>query len=487
LPVTNVFGYNPRSEVTEALMGDDTYGYSYDPLGNRTVTTENLETTEYAVNNLNQYSQISVPSVPSVVNPSYDMDGNLLTNGVWSFTWDAENRLVSACSNNVLRVRNTYDSRSRRIRKEVSVYNASTGNYEPVTCNSILWDGWNVFREVRDQMSEVSTNYYTWGSDLSGSLQGAGGVGGLLSVTTVSAADPQPVIYFPLFDANGNVTEYISTNGTVAARYAYDAFGATVAQSGDMADAFTHRFSTKPFDAETGLVMYQLRPYEPGLGRWLSRDPIEEEGANLFCFVSNSPIVLADLLGLTAVSLETPYGHGMGPNAGVADIILTTEDICESDKSGKLKLDLVFYSNSSALMNTAAISRDAAIWVDGKDVTHLMAGNSYKNSPSLVDQNGKPVNYKAATMYSLVEPIVYELNECDATKSGHIVIELRWKQMSGWNRSISGSRIDANWKYSCKKNGSSCCGVEEPFTYTLKHVGSGGGKPTDIPSVIGTW
>ena len=93
-------------------MGDDTYGYSYDPLGNRTVTTENLETTEYAVNNLNQYSQISVPSVPSVVNPSYDMDGNLLTNGVWSFTWDAENRLVSACSNNVLLVRNTYCSGS---------------------------------------------------------------------------------------------------------------------------------------------------------------------------------------------------------------------------------------------------------------------------------------------------------------------------------------------------------------------------------------
>ena len=33
LSVTHVFGYNPRSEVTEALMGDDTYGYAYDPLG----------------------------------------------------------------------------------------------------------------------------------------------------------------------------------------------------------------------------------------------------------------------------------------------------------------------------------------------------------------------------------------------------------------------------------------------------------------------
>jgi len=228
------------------------------------------------------------------------MDGNLLTNGVWSFTWDAENRLVSACSNNVLRVRNTYDSRSRRIRKEVSAYNASTGNYEPVTCNAFLWDGWNVFREVRDQMSAVSTNYYTWGLDLSGSLQGAGGVGGLLAVTTVSAANPQPVIHFPLFDANGNVTEYVTTNGAVAARYAYDAFGNTVAASGPLADAFTHRFSTKPFDAETGLVMYQLRPYEPGLGRWLSKDPIEERGGlNLYGFVGNNAISLYDNFGLS--------------------------------------------------------------------------------------------------------------------------------------------------------------------------------------------
>ena len=35
LSVTNVFGYNPRSEVTEAIMGENTYGYEYDPIGNR--------------------------------------------------------------------------------------------------------------------------------------------------------------------------------------------------------------------------------------------------------------------------------------------------------------------------------------------------------------------------------------------------------------------------------------------------------------------
>ena len=145
-----------------------------------------------------------------------------------------------------------------------------------------------------------STNYYTWGNDLSGSLQGAGGIGGLLAVTTVSSetSSLSPLTYYPLFDANGNVTEYVTTNGTVAARYAYDAFGDTVASTGPLAGAFTHRFSTKPFDAETGLVTYQLRPYEPGLGRWITRDPIEEQGGvGLYGFVGNDSVNRWDLLG----------------------------------------------------------------------------------------------------------------------------------------------------------------------------------------------
>jgi RHS repeat-associated protein len=44
---------------------------------------------------------------------------------------------------------------------------------------------------------------------------------------------------------------------------------------------------------------YQYRYYDPVTGRWLSRDPIEEEGAiNLYGFVNNSPIIRHDLLGM---------------------------------------------------------------------------------------------------------------------------------------------------------------------------------------------
>jgi hypothetical protein len=49
--------------------------------------------------------------------------------------------------------------------------------------------------------------------------------------------------------------------------------------------------------------MYPARPYCASTGRWLSRDPIEEEGdIDLYVFVSNDSINSWDILGLTDVS-----------------------------------------------------------------------------------------------------------------------------------------------------------------------------------------
>ncbi|MBM4149762.1 MAG: RHS repeat-associated core domain-containing protein, partial [Lentisphaerae bacterium] len=51
----------------------------------------------------------------------------------------------------------------------------------------------------------------------------------------------------------------------------------------------------------TGLVMYPRRPYSPTLGRFLTRDPIEESGGeNLYAFVGNDPADWIDPLGLAA-------------------------------------------------------------------------------------------------------------------------------------------------------------------------------------------
>ena len=124
--ITNAFGYNARSEVTSANMGTNTYGYVFDPIGNRIVSTNNAEVTSYAANELNQYTSILSASAP-LREPSHDDDGNMTflpstTGGGaggegWYLQWDGENRLRSVFSNNVLVATHTYDHQSRRVGK----------------------------------------------------------------------------------------------------------------------------------------------------------------------------------------------------------------------------------------------------------------------------------------------------------------------------------------------------------------------------------
>ena len=93
-----------------------------------------------------------------------------------------------------------------------------------------------------------------------------------------------------------------STCATVAA-YTYAAFGRTVAATGRLADTFPHRFSIKHFDPETGLYYYGYRYYSPALMRWLTRDPIEEDGgANLYCFCLNNVFARVDALGQASIA-----------------------------------------------------------------------------------------------------------------------------------------------------------------------------------------
>ncbi len=139
---------------------------------------------------------------------------------------------------------------------------------------------------------------YAWGLDLSGSIQGAGGVGGLLFAVYYS---PSTEVYFPAYDGNGNVMALCKgSDGSWVAQYEYGPFGELIRATGLMAKTNFFRFSTKYQDEETGLVYYGFRFYCPSLGRWLSRDPIEENGwKNLYGFVINNSINNYDILGLS--------------------------------------------------------------------------------------------------------------------------------------------------------------------------------------------
>jgi len=183
-----------------------------------------------------------------------------------------------------------YDSKGRRIQK------IATTNGVAFTTNTFIYDGWNLIAEVGTSGSLVRA--YTWGTDLSGSQQGAGGVGGLLEVIYHGASATTNA--FVACDGNGNVTALINAgDGTVLADYDYGPFGEPIRLTGALGKCNPLRFSTKYQDDESDLLYYGYRYYKPSTGMWLSRDPIEEGGGeNLYFFVGNYPVNLIDILGL---------------------------------------------------------------------------------------------------------------------------------------------------------------------------------------------
>ncbi len=77
-----------------------------------------------------------------------------------------------------------------------------------------------------------------------------------------------------------------------AARYEYDPCGNRTNEPGENEYEQPLRFSTKPWDPETGLGCWGYRYYSPPLGRWIGRDPIEDAGAILVrqAFRTKGPI-----------------------------------------------------------------------------------------------------------------------------------------------------------------------------------------------------
>jgi RHS repeat-associated protein len=145
------------------------------------------------------------------------------------------------------------------------------------------------------------------GFDLSGTLDGAGGIGGLLARSRHATSSPYAVNGNSFYhaDGNGNVTYLASSSGGTGAAYRYDPFGRWWAQTGPYASANGWRFSSKPWVAHNGsntdgLYYYGYRFYDPLTQRWLNRDPIEEQGGlNLYGFVGNDAISRIDPFGLT--------------------------------------------------------------------------------------------------------------------------------------------------------------------------------------------
>ena len=116
--------------------------------------------------------------------------------------------------------------------------------------------------------------------------------GGLLSAESKN--------YFVLNDNVGNITSVIDREGNIINSYAYSPFGELIVEQEEV--KLNIGFNTKYEDA-SGLIYYNNRYYDSDLGRFISQDPIfEEGGVNLYNFVENDPINHWDILGFFIVN-----------------------------------------------------------------------------------------------------------------------------------------------------------------------------------------
>jgi RHS repeat-associated protein len=281
---TITYGYNDRSEVISAVSTNAAtynYGYSFDAIGNRQDYTNyesgSAVTSAYTTDNLNQYTAITNPTNA----PTYDDDGDMLTNGDWTYTWNAENRLIIAEKSDA-KLEFTYDFIGKRVEKKI--YSGSTENWTLNKHLRFVYDNYEQIEELDALNSNAILKKRIWSSgkiiyDIHGATR-----------------------FYAIGDANKNITEYLDNTGSIQNHKEYSPFGKKTVDNGSMAGEFAYGFSSEYFDTETSLVYYNYRYYSPKLGRWLNLDPIEEQSnINLYTMVENDPQNYWDYLGRESV------------------------------------------------------------------------------------------------------------------------------------------------------------------------------------------
>ena len=307
---------NPvKKEADPAFTAQQTF--AYDAAGNRIKATDRDHTTEYKANENNQYTAISENGTQH--EPDYDKSGNLLHDATRKFIWDADIHLLSVATQTEVNgqkseVRESfrYDALHRRVARSESSTNTTT---------YFVHDGWNVIAEyAASPRLSVSSSprlpqvRHIWSEDLSRTLQGAGGIGGLLSSTHFNwepgTGNREPTKLFFSYDSNGNVILLTNTLCLTAAKYRYDAFGKTISATGSVANLNRYRFSSKPLELASELAFYGYRYYDPITGRWPSRDPATEivGGIQLYTLAKNDPLNNFDPNGLLLCSI---IGEGL--------------------------------------------------------------------------------------------------------------------------------------------------------------------------------
>ncbi len=281
---SQTFTYDALDRLVSATGSYGSHSYSYNTIGNILIKAGVTYTYGATAQTCSRLMPHAVTSTSDGKSYTYDCNGNMLSDGERTLTWDADNKPVSITRTGVGTTTFAYSGDGARVKK---VGPTKTIRY---------------IGGFEDQVTDgVQVKHF--------------GVGGVRIATRV-VGGTNAGTYFTHGDHLGSLNVLTNSSGTEVQRLTYLPFGETHSNSGSV-DFHQRRYTGQEQDPETGLYFYQARYYNPVLGRFLSPDPVvpgagNPQSLNRYTYVNNNPVNFTDPSGHFLFFLPVVVGMVIG-------------------------------------------------------------------------------------------------------------------------------------------------------------------------------